>query len=82
MECKSKLLSCNRDVLTELIDTLWNVNEDWDFTVKGLSRINRYIMECKWQRNTSGFQSHRELIDTLWNVNDLVDDLVIVAKSN
>ena len=24
----------------------------------------------------------RELIDTLWNVNDLVDDLVIVAKSN
>ena len=34
---------------TELIDTLWNVNDDVSafIAVKHL-RINRYIMECKY----------------------------------
>ena len=32
----------------ELIDTLWNVNTDSGTTFfPHLSRINRYIMECK-----------------------------------
>ena len=33
--------------LEELIDTLWNVNLDNYKTTKPVSRINRYIMECK-----------------------------------
>ena len=33
----------------ELIDTLWNVNGDYeDFYTGPNSRINRYIMECKY----------------------------------
>ena len=32
----------------ELIDTLWNVNEeDWKIKSATITRINRYIMECK-----------------------------------
>ena len=32
----------------ELIDTLWNVNEEWGRRMASeLRRINRYIMECK-----------------------------------
>ena len=33
------------------------------------SRINRYIMECKFGSNESLFYRTVELIDTLWNVN-------------
>ena len=33
----------------ELIDTLWNVNSITGYIVKsGDTRINRYIMECKF----------------------------------
>ena len=54
----------------ELIDTLWNVNEDY-LIADGLkvNGINRYIMECKWKSMNGMGQSGRELIDTLWNVN-------------
>ena len=31
----------------ELIDTLWNVNEEWGRRMASELRINRYIMECK-----------------------------------
>ena len=31
--------------------------------------INRYIMECKCDKNGLGIASGTELIDTLWNVN-------------
>ena len=31
----------------ELIDTLWNVNEQNFLTLNNSVRINRYIMECK-----------------------------------
>ena len=32
---------------TELIDTLWNVNTFLGQALPMLTRINRYIMECK-----------------------------------
>ena len=32
----------------ELIDTLWNVNVDIYIRLRQKSRINRYIMECKY----------------------------------
>ena len=55
----------------ELIDTLWNVNSFiLEKTPPELSRINRYIMECKcisWVIIIIHF--FKELIDTLWNVN-------------
>ena len=35
-------------VLGELIDTLWNVNGDCSAGLSGHFRINRYIMECKY----------------------------------
>ena len=35
----------------------------------GNSRINRYIMECKFGRGRIQTNLWRELIDTLWNVN-------------
>ena len=31
--------------------------------------INRYIMECKYEKVPTEGGSHLELIDTLWNVN-------------
>ena len=34
-----------------------------------MRRINRYIMECKWQGSTPRKNLKHELIDTLWNVN-------------
>ena len=38
----------------ELIDTLWNVNNNVaSENTYGLSRINRYIMECKYLRNNN-----------------------------
>ena len=55
---------------SELIDTLWNVNDDK--FIKTLTRhpgINRYIMECKSERYGDIFTEPPELIDTLWNVN-------------
>ena len=57
-------------LVSELIDTLWNVNPDQ--ISKGLyqrQRINRYIMECKSTCVNYGLQVLYELIDTLWNVN-------------
>ena len=32
----------------ELIDTLWNVNINYEERLNALERINRYIMECKF----------------------------------
>ena len=34
----------------ELIDTLWNVNQDNKKAPVETSGINRYIMECKYQK--------------------------------
>ena len=35
----------------ELIDTLWNVNADVNLLGFQVSRINRYIMECKFGKD-------------------------------
>ena len=54
----------------ELIDTLWNVNNILRLLNNSqLSRINRYIMECKCKIPCSSAFCNFELIDTLWNVN-------------
>ena len=55
----------------ELIDTLWNVNT-LEFTMPfDTSRINRYIMECKFIVGSKLDNiDPKELIDTLWNVNN------------
>ena len=37
-----------------------------------MTRINRYIMECKLAMIVVVIITDRELIDTLWNVNFLV----------
>ena len=53
----------------ELIDTLWNVNQEGEKYIKVFARINRYIMECKSACATDSIIFTLELIDTLWNVN-------------
>ena len=54
----------------ELIDTLWNVNVDeLNGSLQGMTGINRYIMECKFNQKAVGIPARLELIDTLWNVN-------------
>ena len=48
MECKSNYHSQCYTGFRELIDTLWNVNAvTRDLKIDAVSRINRYIMECK-----------------------------------
>ena len=43
------------EIAAELIDTLWNVNEeDWKIKSATITRINRYIMECKWKAGHKG----------------------------
>ena len=37
--------------ITELIDTLWNVNDAGYVSNVLKIRINRYIMECKWSKS-------------------------------
>ena len=56
--------------ITELIDTLWNVNDAGYVSNVLKIRINRYIMECKFIYDSISLWIFRELIDTLWNVND------------
>ena len=57
----------------ELIDTLWNVNENGVvMDIFAGSGINRYIMECKFYSIRRQTAQSLELIDTLWNVNQLV----------
>ena len=56
--------------ISELIDTLWNVNVDCAVVYRHVNRINRYIMECKFTtRIPPQLILITELIDTLWNVN-------------
>ena len=53
----------------ELIDTLWNVNYADGSKQQVRKRINRYIMECKFECGRCSSVKAWELIDTLWNVN-------------
>ena len=49
-------------VILELIDTLWNVNEDWIELIDTLWNVNvKKVDTDEWE--------YQELIDTLWNVN-------------
>ena len=54
----------------ELIETLWNVNLKNCVNFFGRLRINRNIVECKFERQKEEIERLRELIETLWNVND------------
>ena len=57
--------------MRELIDTLWNVNMAFATTqISVHTRINRYIMECKFIYIIFRINGFCELIDTLWNVNE------------
>ena len=62
--------------ICELIDTLWNVNLIYVIFKIGITRINRYIMECKFQLKHFNVMPFKELIDTLWNVNELIFDYI------
>ena len=62
-------LYVNRSTSRELIDTLWNVNKNTMELKEIESRINRYIMECKFSICSWFSNDNTELIDTLWNVN-------------
>ena len=53
----------------ELIDTCWNVNAEINRDTAIISRINRYMLECKQGREAEHKCKHEELIDTCWNVN-------------
>ena len=83
MECKSGSRASELLRFTELIDTLWNVN-NLDMRIQqGLQRINRYIMECKSKLFHCFYLFLQELIDTLWNVNSKMDfDCVIDSCKN
>ena len=58
--------------ITELIDTLWNVNDAGYVSNVLKIRINRYIMECKLSISIHFLFPFAELIDTLWNVNQRI----------
>ena len=54
-----------------LIETLWNVNFQWGVWVTAWARrINRNIVECKYQHFAPKPRSREVLIETLWNVNN------------
>ena len=61
--------------LLELIETLWNVNvsSGSNVTING-QRINRNIVECKYDWNIVTRYGTYELIETLWNVNTVCLD--------
>ena len=56
----------------ELIETLWNVNEDVLAMINNRDKgINRNIVECKLERELRNRGNKNELIETLWNVNTI-----------
>ena len=57
-------------VALELIETLWNVNSGmWVMRRNNRIRINRNIVECKYNSDSDLYLDNVELIETLWNVN-------------
>ena len=57
-------------MIRELIETLWNVNAKFVMIVGTYAiRINRNIVECKFNLIVNKIISTHELIETLWNVN-------------
>ena len=53
-----------------LIDTWWNVNDDFILHSCHITGFNRYMVECEYE-NSKRYSSQmiRVLIDTWWNVN-------------
>ena len=76
MECKLTLNGCKINwENAELIETLWNVNFiKTSDEVKELKRINRNIVECKYNLSSTHCNPAWELIETLWNVNVFLMD--------
>ena len=68
MECKSKYCSDSFCKQIELIETLWNVNDDTNVNDVVKIRINRNIVECKYVLQLIKRLYKPELIDTYWNV--------------
>ena len=65
-----------------LIETYWNVNVENNNAHKGLTYINRDILECK-----CGFDRHPcvlpcILIETYWNVNTFTGAMINSADMN
>ena len=58
-------------IATVLIDTWWNVNQEFVDSLLQLSGFNRYMVECEF--NIGFFCDNKSdvLIDTWWNVNQL-----------
>ena len=53
-----------------LIDTWWNVNEEYAYLdPKALNGFNRYMVECEFATFVSISKDNCVLIDTWWNVN-------------
>ena len=71
MECKFFIpIIYHRQNIFELIETLWNVNDNPDpDPKKTVSGINRNIVECKFTLLSNVLNVYPELIETLWNVN-------------
>ena len=69
MECKCLYTSCKVPSLSELIDTLWNVN----YSYLRIAGNVRELIDTLWNVNefwvTLEIKPFMELIDTLWNVN-------------
>ena len=52
-----------------LIDTWWNVNQEFVDSLLRLSGFNRYMVECELKARFAFFGMSPVLIDTWWNVN-------------
>ena len=80
VECEYALCDVSSDVRTVLIDTWWNVNED--FNVSDFLKI-LVLIDTWWNVNKSRqryLKRENVLIDTWWNVN--VRDEIIFDFAN
>ena len=71
MECKCKTVITGwYDADSELIDTLWNVNEEkWIVSIYLMFELIDTLWNVNEELNEMEAWALVELIDTLWNVN-------------
>ena len=67
---------------SELIETLWNVNNYLTYYRLTTTRINRNIVECKYIPLLKDDIRFSELIETLWNVNTLKNGETFYGSEN
>ena len=72
MECKFSIKKNRQHSITELIDTLWNVNK----RIRAGCDVGKHeLIDTLWNVNAQSIgytvPQIRELIDTLWNVNTI-----------